>query len=146
MPVEPGAQVAIDALAAMGGLEAINPGWARYDTLTYKPAVRAGGKIFLSGFGALDPVSQQALHAGDLLAQADYIYASIETVLTAAGASGSAVTGLIEYVTPDAVADYPRTAALRAKHFPNAAVTSVVCSALLRPEFLLETIPSVVPA
>jgi hypothetical protein len=35
---------------------------------------------------------------------------------------------------------------LREKHFPSAAVTAVVCSALLRPEFLLETIPMVVPA
>ncbi|GIF26096.1 hypothetical protein Ate02nite_88260 [Paractinoplanes tereljensis] len=141
-PVEPGAQVSLDALAALGPLTAINPGWARYDTLTYKPAVRAGDKIFFSGFGALDPVTQLALHDGDLPAQAEYIYASIETVLAAAGASGTAVTSLIEYVTPGAAADYPRTAELRAKHFPNAAVTSVVCSALLRPEFMLETIPA----
>ncbi|GID90829.1 RidA family protein [Amorphoplanes digitatis] len=146
LPVEPGARVALDALAATGPLSVVNPGWERYETLTYKPAVRAGDKLILSGFGALDPVTQVALHAGDLVAQAEYLYASIETVLAAAGASGSRVTSLIEYVTPDAVADYPRTRALRERHFPNAAVTAVVCSALLRPEFMLETIPAVVPA
>jgi enamine deaminase RidA (YjgF/YER057c/UK114 family) len=146
LPVEPGAQVAIDALAATGPLSVINPGWERYETLTYKPAVRAGDKLFFSGFGALDPVSQLALPDGDLVAQAEHIYASIETVMAAGGVSGSAVTSLIEYVTPAAVADYPRTRALREKHFPSAAVTAVVCSALLRPEFLLETIPMVVPA
>ncbi|WP_433382814.1 RidA family protein [Actinoplanes sp. CA-142083] len=146
LPVEKGARVAIDALAATGPLSVVNPGWERYETLTYNPAVRAGDKLFMSGFGALDPVSQLALHDGDLVAQAEYIYASVETVLAAGGASGSGVSSLIEYVTPSAAAEYHRTRALREKHFPNAAVTSVVCSALLRPEFLLETIPAVVPS
>ena len=86
------------------------------------------------------------VHASAVTVPVAYIYANIETVLAAGGVSGSAVTSLIEYVTPVAVADHPRTRALREKHFPNAAVTAVVCSALLRPEFLLETIPGVVPA
>ncbi|MBB2944385.1 enamine deaminase RidA (YjgF/YER057c/UK114 family) [Actinoplanes lutulentus] len=144
VPVARGAQVSLDAIAASGPLTVLNPGWARYDTLTYKPAVRAGDTIYLAGFGALDPVSQLALHDGDLVAQTEFIYASIETVLASGGATGSDVTALVEYLTPAAVAAYPSTRALREKHFPNAAVTSVVCSALLRPEFLLETVPTAV--
>ncbi|MBW6434362.1 RidA family protein [Actinoplanes hulinensis] len=144
VPVEPGAQVSLDALAASPPLEALNPGWARYDTLTYKPAVRAANSVYLAGFGALDPVSQQAIHAGDLVAQAEYVYRGIETVLAEAGATGENVVHLVEYLTPGAVADYPSTAALRERHFPNAVVTAVVCSALLRPEFLLETVPTAV--
>ncbi|WP_328477586.1 Rid family hydrolase [Actinoplanes sp. NBC_00393] len=144
VPVTPGARVSLDAIAAAGPLTVLNPGWARYDTLTYKPAVRAGDTVYLAGFGALDPVTQAALHDGDLLAQADFVYRSIETVLAEAGATGEQVTHLVEYLTPAAVADYPRTSALREKHFPNAAVTSVVCSALLRPEFLLEAVPTAV--
>ncbi|MEV0898846.1 RidA family protein [Actinoplanes sp. NPDC049802] len=144
VPVEPGARVSLDAIAATPPLTALNPGWSRYDTLTYKPAVRAAGTVYLAGFGALDPVSQQAVHAGDLAAQAGHVYRSVETVLAEAGATGDDVVHLVEYLTPAAVADYPRTAALRAEHFPNAVVTSVVCSALLRPEFLLETVPTAV--
>ncbi|SNY66756.1 Enamine deaminase RidA, house cleaning of reactive enamine intermediates, YjgF/YER057c/UK114 family [Paractinoplanes atraurantiacus] len=144
VPVAPGARVALDAVAASGPLRVLNPGWARYDTLTYKPAVQAGKHVFLSGFGALDPVTQEALHDGNLPAQAEHIYVSIETVLAEAGASGEHVTSLVEYVTPAAVEAYPRTKALREKHFPNAAVVSVVCSALLRPSFLLESVPTAV--
>ncbi|BCY12849.1 RidA family protein [Actinoplanes sp. L3-i22] len=144
VPVAPGALVSLDALAFDGGLQVLNPGWARYDTLTYKPAVRGGGRIFLAGFGALDPVSQQALHAGDLAAQAAYVYRSVETVLAEAGATGEHVTHLVEFVTPAAVADYPATVVLRKQHFPNAVVDAVVCSALLRPEFLIETVPTAV--
>ncbi|WP_436529442.1 RidA family protein [Actinoplanes sp. HUAS TT8] len=144
VPVAPGAEVALDALALAGPLEVLNPGWARYDTLTYKPAVRGGDKIFMAGFGALDPVSQLALHDGDLAAQTAYVYRSIETVLAEAGATGQHVTHLVEYLTPAAVADYPATAVLRKQHFPNAVVDAVVCSALLRPEFLIETVPTAV--
>jgi enamine deaminase RidA (YjgF/YER057c/UK114 family) len=144
VPVVPGAQVSLDAIAATGPLRALNPGWARYDTLTYKPAVRAGKSIFLAGFGALDPVSRRAVHDGDLIAQTAYVYQSIETVLAEAGATGENVVHLVEYLTPEAVTDYPQTAALRERHFPNAVVTAVVCSALLRPEFLIETVPTAV--
>jgi enamine deaminase RidA (YjgF/YER057c/UK114 family) len=146
VPVAPGAQVSLDAIAAAGPLQALNPGWARYDTLTYKPAVRAGNSIFLAGFGALDPVSQRAIHDGDLIAQAAYVYQSIETVLAEAGASGENVVHLVEYLTPEGIGDYPLTVALREKHFPAAVVTAVVCSALLRPEFLIETVPTAVIA
>jgi enamine deaminase RidA (YjgF/YER057c/UK114 family) len=146
VPVAPGAQVSLDAIAAAGPLQALNPGWARYDTLTYKPAVRAGNSVFLAGFGALDPVSQRAIHDGDLIAQAAYVYQSIETVLAEAGASGENVVHLVEYLTPEGIGDYPLTVALREKHFPAAVVTAVVCSALLRPEFLIETVPTAVIA
>ncbi|WP_327011256.1 RidA family protein [Dactylosporangium sp. NBC_01737] len=138
-PVEPGAAVSLDALAARGPLRAVNPGWARYDTLTYQPGIVAGNTLVMSGFGALDPSSQLAVHDGDLLAQAAFIYDNVDLV-----AGGATVTRLLEYVTPAGVADHGRLAAMRAERYPGAAVTSVVCSALLRPEFLLEVVPTAV--
>ncbi|MEV0134496.1 RidA family protein [Dactylosporangium sp. NPDC050688] len=140
-PVAPGAAVSLDALAARGPLRAVNPGWARYDTLTYQPGVVAGDTVVMSGFGALDPATQLAVHDGDLLAQAAYVYDNIDLV-----AAGATVTRLVEYVTPAGLADHPRLAALRAERYPGAAVTSVVCSALLRPEFLIEVVPTAVLA
>ncbi|MET7425147.1 RidA family protein [Dactylosporangium sp. NPDC005555] len=143
-PVEPGAMVSIDALAGLGQLRPFNPGWDRYNTLTYVPGVVAGETLVMSGFGALDPATQLALHEGDLLAQAHFLYDSVDLVLQAAGRG--TVTRLLEYVTPEGLADYPRLAAVRAERYPDAAVTSVVCSALLRPEFLLEVVPTAVLA
>ncbi|MEU0563346.1 RidA family protein [Dactylosporangium sp. NPDC006015] len=143
-PVEAGAMVSIDALAGRGPLRSFNPGWDRYDTLTYVPGVVAGETLVMSGFGALDPETQLALHEGDLLMQAHYLYDSVDLVLQAAGRG--TVTRLLEYVTPAAAADYPKLAAVRAERYPDAAVTSVVCSALLRPEFLIEVVPTAVLA
>ncbi|WP_238006598.1 RidA family protein [Dactylosporangium sp. AC04546] len=141
-PVEPGAHVALDALASSKPLRAVNPGWSRYDTLTYGPGVVAGDTLVMSGFGALDPATQLALHEGDLLRQAVYLYDSVDLVVQAAG--GGTVTRILDYITPAAVPDYPALAALRAERYPDAVVTTVVCSALLRPEFLLETVPTAV--
>jgi enamine deaminase RidA (YjgF/YER057c/UK114 family) len=140
-PVATGAAVSLDALAGLGPLRPVNPGWARYDTLTYQPGVVAGNTLVMSGFGALDPGTQLAVHDGDLVAQAAFIYDNIDLV-----ASGATVTRLLEYVTPQGLADYPKLAAMRAERYPDAAVTSVVCSALLRPEFLLEVVPTAVLA
>ncbi|WP_051366697.1 RidA family protein [Hamadaea tsunoensis] len=141
-PLAPGAHVALDVLAARGDLRAVNPGWDRYDTLTYKPAVVAGREVFGSGFGALDPGTQLAVHAGDLLAQARFVYDNIAAVLAAAG--GARAVALVEYVTPAGAPDYGGLAALRRERFPDAAVTSVVCDGLLRPEFLIEVVPRAV--
>ena len=38
----PGVLLAVDAIASTYLPEPVNPGWARYDTLTYLPGLRAG--------------------------------------------------------------------------------------------------------
>ncbi|MEV0585405.1 RidA family protein [Nonomuraea sp. NPDC050310] len=144
-PPVPGAMAWLDAVASRRPLRAVNPGWRRYETLTYKPGVVAGDTLFMSGFGALEPATQRALFAGDLEAQAEFTYAAIAAVLREAGLGGESVVRLVEYVTPDGVARYPGIAAIRERYFPGApALTSVVCSALLRPEFLIEVVPTAV--
>ncbi|GGT16969.1 hypothetical protein GCM10010176_071910 [Nonomuraea spiralis] len=140
-PVLPGAMVSLDAIASTAPLRTVNPGWTRYETLTYRPGVVAGRTLFMSGFGALEPATQKAIFDGDLAAQAEYTYAAIAAVLREAGLTGHDVVRLIEYVTPDGVPDHPGLADLRARYFGDAALTSVVCSALLRPEFLIEVVP-----
>ena len=57
--------------------EPVNPGWSRYDTLTYIPGLRAGNTLYMSGFASLDMESQQATHAGDLRKQAEATYGAI---------------------------------------------------------------------
>ncbi|WP_084000223.1 RidA family protein [Actinomadura kijaniata] len=146
-PVVPGAMVSLTAVASTAPLRAVNPGWRRYDTLTYKPGVLAGRTLFMSGFAALEPATQKAVFDGDLLAQAEFTYASVTAVLREAGLDGTAVTHLVEYITPGAAADHDRLTGLRRAHFGDApALTSVVCSALLRPEFLIEVVPTAVVA
>src|SRR5690606_16702230 len=50
----PDALLQVDVLASRHELEPVNPGWHRYDKLTYLPAVRGGNVLFLSGQAGLD--------------------------------------------------------------------------------------------
>ncbi|OUC93683.1 RidA family protein [Streptosporangium minutum] len=145
-PVLAGAMAALDALGSTAPPRTVNPGWSRYETLTYRPGVAAGDTLFMSGFGALDPATQEAVFDGDLAAQAEFVYAGIAAVLGEAGLRGEDVARLVEYVTPAGAAAHPDLAALRTRYFGRAPVSAVVCSALLRPEFLIEVVPVAVRA
>lgn len=139
----PDALVAFDLVASRYKPVAVNPGWARYETLTYNPAVRAGRALFCSGFAALDPVSQTAVHVDDPAGQAEATYRSILEVLVTAGAGPSALVGVREFVTPGGAPGLAALAEGRARALGGVLppLTTVGCDALLRPEFLLEVIP-----
>jgi len=144
----PGVLVALEVTASRHPLTAVNPGWSRYDTLTYSPGVRAGNTLFMSGFAALDMATQEALHPGDVVAQAEATYAAIGEVLAAAGAGPEHLVSTIEFVTPEGLPDYRGVADVRKRRLraPWPASTGSVCAGLLRPEFLLEVFPLAVLA
>ncbi len=125
----------------------MNPGWARYDTLTYCPGVRAGNTLYMSGFAALDMETQQATHAGDLRAQAEATYDAIAETLAAVGRRPGrpAHDGRVRDARRAAAttASWP-TCAARCSRAPYPASTGVVCGGLLRDEFLLEVVPTAV--
>jgi len=157
-PVYPGAagivqqQVAVDDrvlisydfTASIHPPEAINPGWDRYSKLSYSPAVRAGNVLFMSGQAALDPVTERAVHAGDIVQQITYTFDNIVTVLEAAGLTAADLVKTVEYVTPDGLPDYRKTATVRSEVLsaPWPASTGAFCHSLLRPEFLIEIDPT----
>jgi enamine deaminase RidA (YjgF/YER057c/UK114 family) len=139
----PDTLTSIDFIASRAPLEAINPGWERYTKLTYSPAVKAGNVLFMSGQAALDPTTERALFADDVVAQAEYTYANIIEVLKAAGAGPQNLVKTIEYVTPAGLANYREVAKVREKVLrePYPASTGAICAALLRPEFQIEIDP-----
>lgn len=136
----PGALLQVEFTAFRGERQQLNPGWRRYERLTYAPAVRAGGLIFCSGQLASDPETGEIRHPGDVAAQVRAIYATIAQLLATAGLGMDAVVKTVEYVTPAALPAYRETAAVRRAVFgkPLPAATGVVCEALLRPEALIE--------
>ncbi|WP_244932150.1 RidA family protein [Nocardioides sp. W7] len=140
----PGALVAIDVTASRHPLEIVNPGWSRYDTLTYAPGVKAGRTLFMSGFAALDMETQQALHADDLGAQAETTYGAILHLLEYAGLGPADLLETTEYCVESAVGDYKAVAEVRERLLgpPWPASTGALCHSLLRPEFLLEVFPT----
>lgn len=136
----PGALLQVEFTACRGGGRAINPGWRRYDRLTYAPAVAAAGLVFCSGQLDTDPETGEVRHPGDVAAQARAVYATLEQTLEAAGLDLDAVVKTVEYVTPAALPAYRETAAVRRELLgrPLPAATGIVCEALLRPEALIE--------
>jgi enamine deaminase RidA (YjgF/YER057c/UK114 family) len=142
----PGVLVALDVTASRLPLVEVNPGWSRYATLTYAPGVKAGRTLYMSGFAALDMDTQEALHPGDIVAQAEVTYQAVLQVLAAAGAGPENLTGTIEFVCPEGLPDYRGVAAVRQRLLrpPWPASTGAVCAGLLRPEFLLEVFPTAV--
>jgi len=144
----PGALIQLDLIASRHPPVAVDPGWERYRKLTYSPAVRAGNVLFMSGQAALDPATERAVAAGDVVAQAEYTYTNILTVLRAAGVGPESLVETVEYVTPDGLDRYRETAAVRSKLLkePYPASTGVVCDRLLRPEFQIEVDPLAIVA
>lgn len=139
----PGQLVAIDVTASRHPLDIVNPGWSRYDTLTYAPGIKAGRALFMSGFAALDMESQKALHPGDIGAQAEAAIASILTLLEHAGLGPTDLLETTEYCVESAIPDYRAVAPVRERMLsaPWPASTGAICHSLLRPEFLIEIFP-----
>jgi enamine deaminase RidA (YjgF/YER057c/UK114 family) len=141
--VHPEALIQYDFIATRDTPVAVNPGWTRYQKLTYSPAVRAGKLLFMSGQGSLDPATERVVHEGDVVAQAEYTYRNVLKVLEAAGAGPQHLVKTIEYVTPAGLSRYRDVAKVRGKLLrePWPASTGLVCEALLRPEMQIEIDP-----
>jgi enamine deaminase RidA (YjgF/YER057c/UK114 family) len=121
----------------------VNPGWARYQKLTYSPAVRAGKLLFMSGQGAIDPATERVVFENDVVAQAAYTYENVLKVVGAAGGGPQHLVKTVEYVTPAALERYRGVAGVRSRLLrePWPASTGLVCAALLRPQMLIEIDP-----
>jgi enamine deaminase RidA (YjgF/YER057c/UK114 family) len=141
--IHPQALVQYDIIATRETPVLIDPGWERYKTLSYSAGVRAGKLVFLSGQGALDPVTLDIQHVGDLAAQAEYVYGNLFKVLAVAGGHPGNILRSVEFIAPSAVADYHTLAAVRARLFGahQPAITTVVCGSLLKREMEIEIVP-----
>lgn len=139
----PGVLVSLDVTASRHPLTAVNPGWSRYETLTYTPGVRAGRTLFMSGFASLDMETQQVLHPGDVAGQAEVTYQAILDVLAAAGTGPEHLVQTLEFCALDALPTYRQVAPVRERMLrpPWPASTGAICAGLLREEFMLEVFP-----
>lgn len=141
--LHPEALIQYDFIASRDEPVAVNPGWRRYDKLTYSPGVRAGKLLFLSGQGSVNPETHSVEHDGDVVAQAEYTYQNIFKVIEAAGGGTENLVKTIEYITPAALKRYREVGGLRSKLLakPYPAATGLICEQLLRPEMQIEVDP-----
>ncbi|RII38633.1 hypothetical protein DL237_10225 [Pseudooceanicola sediminis] len=143
--LHPDAVVQYDITATRDVPERIRvPGWDRYDSLSYSAGVKAGKLVFGSGFGALNCATGECFHDYDIVAQADMIYASIQTMLAVAGAKMSDVVHTLEFVESQTLEAYKGVADVRRKYFGSQvlpAATGVVCEGILKRSFVIEIVP-----
>lgn len=139
----PESLVAIDVTASTHELELVNPGWKRYDTLTYSPGVKAGRTLFMSGFASLDMETQEVLHPDSMGGQAEVTYGSIMELVTHAGLEAKDLMWTTEYCVESELPVYREVAPVRERLLspPWPASTGGICKGLLRPEFKLEVFP-----
>ena len=106
---------------------------------TWSDAVKKGKILVISGTVATDE-NHRTLYAGNLEAQMRYIYETVKGLLEKAGASFDDVIKTTDYIAPQAVPDYVKTAEIRREYFKGnyPAATGVVVHSLLRPDWLIE--------
>ena len=103
----------------------------------FSPAARVGSSVFVSGQVSTD-ADGELVGAGDAGAQSEQCFKNVEAALTAAGAGWDDVAKITCFLVN--AADYPAYAAARQRLFPQhgPASSTVIVSALVRPEFLVE--------
>ena len=117
--------------------EVINPGWKRFEKMTFSPAIKRGNMLFISGIAATDDRGN-VLHKGDIVAQTREIYEKIKAVLTEAGTTFDSIVKTTEYITT--LENYKETAKVRREFFENIfpASTGVIVQGLLKKDVLIE--------
>lgn len=103
----------------------------------FSPAARVGGSVFVSGQVSTD-ANGELVGEGDAGAQSEQCFKNVEAALTAAGAGWDDVAKITCFLVN--AADYPAYAAARQRLFPlrGPASSTVIVSALVRPEYLVE--------
>ena len=106
---------------------------------TWSDLVKKGKVIAISGTVATDK-NHRTLFKDDLVRQTRHIYETVEKLLSRAGASFDDVIKTTDYITPQAVKDYAKTADIRREFFKNnyPAATGIVVHSLLAPNWLIE--------
>jgi enamine deaminase RidA (YjgF/YER057c/UK114 family) len=106
---------------------------------TWCDAVKKGKILAISGCVATDE-NHHTVHVGNLEAQIRYIYKMVKGILEKAGGSFDDVIKTVDYITPQALPDYPKTAQIRREYFKDnyPAATGIVVHSLLRPDWLIE--------
>ena len=115
--------------------------WDRsYESLTYRPGIKKGRLLYLSGQGGIDHTTGRSVGEGDVLAQADKAYENIARVLAAGGYLMDDVVNTIEWVTPYGLTGYRRIQEVRRKYFGDRfpTATGVQVYDLLNPELLIQ--------
>ncbi len=136
----PDVLVALDVWASTAPKEIVRHAEDAYASLTFSPATVADSVVYISGTTAWDPTTGGTIGQGDVGVQAEFVYDQIRQVLEAAGGGIDDLVKTIEYVTPEALANYRDVNTVRENVLgrPFPASTGVAINALLSSDWLIE--------
>jgi len=119
----------------------INPeSWEKHRYTFSDATVKEGKKIIaISGVTSEDEAGH-TMYPGDIEAQCRYIYQRIEGILKAAGATFKDVIKTTDYITPEGLNQYGKTAKVRREFFRDkySAATGVIVNRLIHDDWLIE--------
>jgi enamine deaminase RidA (YjgF/YER057c/UK114 family) len=142
----PGALVALDITVSRLEAEAVNPGWSRYDDLSYSPAVRVGRRVLIGGTASIDNVRAWPMFYDDPVAQCSMIFDTFAEILEHAGGSIADLVKVNEYLVPEIAHRYPEISAARRAKTPGVepATTAYIVGRMGWPVFHYEAAASAV--
>ena len=134
--LRPDALIEVSAVAMSGEKQVINPGWDQYQQLTYVPGVEVDGVVWLSGFIGVEEVDGQRHYPQDTNQQVGLAYQTVGKILEAAGSGPGDVVKSLDYISPQALLQYPSSGAARRYFYGGSypAATGIPINRLLRPE------------
>lgn len=114
--------------------------WLEASRYSFSLGVEGGGASWLAGHTAstFDPATGRVGVTGDGAAQAAVCWAKVGRVLEAAGRTPADVTELVEYVTPDGLAQLEPIRAARPAGLRADVGSVMVVESLVRPTAVLE--------
>ena len=136
----PDALVALDVWASAHPKTVVPYQPEAYSSLTFSPAVEAGGLLFVSGTTAFNMSTGETVAEGDIGGQAEFVYGEIAAICEMAGTSIDNLVKTVEYVTPGGIDGYRAVGDVRQRVLgrPFPASTGVVVSGLLSRRWLIE--------
>ncbi len=131
----------VSVVAMKGEKKVINPGWDRYDQLTFVPGVEVDDVVWLSGFigyeeGKDQEGNEQRYYPKQTDRQVGLAYDVIGEVLKEAGSQPGDVVKSLDYISPQALLQYRDTGATRRSFYEGRypAATGILINRLLHPD------------
>jgi len=136
------ALIGIDCIAVIGNQKKWGHRFGRTDDqdLTYRPVVKKGKIVFISGMVSIDMDTNELIGKGDVAGQMNQIFINIDKMLKLAGVNRNDILKTADFVIPETEENYRLTADVRRDYFKESfpASTGVFVDELLSEGFLIE--------
>jgi enamine deaminase RidA (YjgF/YER057c/UK114 family) len=136
-----GVSISLDFTLSRLPKTVVDPGWARFASEAYVPAIRSGQTVYFSALSALDRNSGELIGDANLGVQAKELYTQIVDLLAFIGLGPEDLRSTIEFCEADEIGNYRVVAGHRKDLLspPWPASTGDLCTGFLAEGALIQT-------